>query len=98
MGRLSDIRVHHLEISLLITLLTDNAQSYNKMLLLCVCVCVCVFMLVSVSFGVVVNQLKSLLLKQCREIPAPLSPSKKHSPSKVPITELSVKLGYVLHS
>ncbi|KAI3363365.1 hypothetical protein L3Q82_011987, partial [Scortum barcoo] len=29
-----------------------------------------------------VNQLKSLLLKQCREIPAPLSPSKKPSPSK----------------
>uniref|UniRef100_A0A8D3DJZ6 SHH signaling and ciliogenesis regulator sdccag8 n=1 Tax=Scophthalmus maximus TaxID=52904 RepID=A0A8D3DJZ6_SCOMX len=29
-----------------------------------------------------VNQLKSLLLKQCREIPAPLSPSKKQSPSK----------------
>lgn len=29
-----------------------------------------------------VNQLKSLLLKQCKEIPAPLSPSKKHSPSK----------------
>ncbi|XP_070772289.1 serologically defined colon cancer antigen 8 homolog [Enoplosus armatus] len=29
-----------------------------------------------------VNQLKSLLLKQCREIPSPLSPSKKQSPSK----------------
>ncbi|XP_026210286.1 serologically defined colon cancer antigen 8 homolog isoform X1 [Anabas testudineus] len=29
-----------------------------------------------------VNQLKSLLLKQCRDIPAPLSPSKKQSPSK----------------
>ncbi|KAK2824492.1 hypothetical protein Q5P01_021667 [Channa striata] len=32
-----------------------------------------------------VNQLKSLLLKQCKEIPAPLSPlsSKKRSPSKI---------------
>ncbi|XP_023250219.1 serologically defined colon cancer antigen 8 isoform X1 [Seriola lalandi dorsalis] len=29
-----------------------------------------------------VNQLKSLLLKQCREIPAPLSPSKTQSPPK----------------
>ncbi|XP_039640300.1 serologically defined colon cancer antigen 8 homolog isoform X2 [Perca fluviatilis] len=29
-----------------------------------------------------VNQLKSLLLKQCREIPSPLSPSKKKSPAK----------------
>ncbi|XP_031164509.1 serologically defined colon cancer antigen 8 homolog isoform X3 [Sander lucioperca] len=29
-----------------------------------------------------VNQLKSLLLKQCREIPSPLSPSKKQSPAK----------------
>ncbi|KAM7408454.1 hypothetical protein PAMA_002263 [Pampus argenteus] len=29
-----------------------------------------------------VNQLKSLLLKQCREMPAPLSPSKTHTPSK----------------
>ncbi|XP_075931840.1 serologically defined colon cancer antigen 8 homolog isoform X1 [Anarhichas minor] len=29
-----------------------------------------------------VNQLKSLLLKQCREIPSPLTPSKKQSPSK----------------
>ncbi|XP_076599350.1 serologically defined colon cancer antigen 8 homolog [Chaetodon auriga] len=29
-----------------------------------------------------VNQLKSLLLKQCREIPSALSPSKKQSPSK----------------
>uniref|UniRef100_UPI0037E7AC27 serologically defined colon cancer antigen 8 homolog isoform X2 n=1 Tax=Semicossyphus pulcher TaxID=241346 RepID=UPI0037E7AC27 len=29
-----------------------------------------------------VNQLKSLLLKQCKEIPSSLSPSKKHSPSK----------------
>ncbi|KAM9365689.1 serologically defined colon cancer antigen 8 homolog [Pholidichthys leucotaenia] len=29
-----------------------------------------------------VNQLKSLLLKQCREIPIPLSPSRKPSPSK----------------
>ncbi|XP_040905137.1 serologically defined colon cancer antigen 8 homolog [Toxotes jaculatrix] len=29
-----------------------------------------------------VNQLKSLLLKQCRDNPAPLSPSKKQSPSK----------------
>ncbi|XP_032396851.1 serologically defined colon cancer antigen 8 homolog isoform X4 [Etheostoma spectabile] len=29
-----------------------------------------------------VNQLKSLLLKQCREIPSPLSPSKKQSPVK----------------
>ncbi|XP_073337966.1 serologically defined colon cancer antigen 8 homolog [Pagrus major] len=29
-----------------------------------------------------VNQLKSLLLKQCREIPSALSPSKKFSPSK----------------
>ncbi|XP_069549047.1 serologically defined colon cancer antigen 8 homolog isoform X1 [Brachyistius frenatus] len=29
-----------------------------------------------------VNQLKSLLLKQCREIPTPLSPSEKQSPSK----------------
>ncbi|MED6233919.1 hypothetical protein ATANTOWER_019079, partial [Ataeniobius toweri] len=29
-----------------------------------------------------VNQLKSLLLKQCREIPTPLSPSEKRSPSK----------------
>ncbi|XP_029305320.1 serologically defined colon cancer antigen 8 homolog isoform X2 [Cottoperca gobio] len=29
-----------------------------------------------------VNQLKSLLLKQCREIPSPLSPSKKHTPAK----------------
>lgn len=29
-----------------------------------------------------VNQLKSLLLKQCREMPAPLSPPKKHTPSK----------------
>ncbi|XP_045926784.1 serologically defined colon cancer antigen 8 homolog isoform X1 [Micropterus dolomieu] len=29
-----------------------------------------------------VNQLKSLLLKQCREIPSPLSPAKKESPSK----------------
>ncbi|XP_074501687.1 serologically defined colon cancer antigen 8 homolog [Sebastes fasciatus] len=29
-----------------------------------------------------VNQLKSLLLKQCRDIPAPLSPSKKPSPAK----------------
>ncbi|KAM6922418.1 serologically defined colon cancer antigen 8 homolog [Lycodopsis pacificus] len=29
-----------------------------------------------------VNQLKSLLLKQCREIPSPLAPSKKQSPSK----------------
>uniref|UniRef100_A0A3P8RZ74 SHH signaling and ciliogenesis regulator sdccag8 n=1 Tax=Amphiprion percula TaxID=161767 RepID=A0A3P8RZ74_AMPPE len=29
-----------------------------------------------------VNQLKSLLLKQCREIPPPLSPAEKRSPSK----------------
>ncbi|CAK6967089.1 serologically defined colon cancer antigen 8 homolog [Scomber scombrus] len=29
-----------------------------------------------------VNQLKSLLLKQCREMPAPLSPSKKHTSPK----------------
>ncbi|XP_033468474.1 serologically defined colon cancer antigen 8 homolog [Epinephelus lanceolatus] len=29
-----------------------------------------------------VNQLKSLLLKQCRDIPTPLSPSKKQSPAK----------------
>ncbi|XP_068575632.1 serologically defined colon cancer antigen 8 homolog [Cebidichthys violaceus] len=29
-----------------------------------------------------VNQLKSLLLKQCREVPSPLTPSKKQSPSK----------------
>ncbi|GLD63959.1 serologically defined colon cancer antigen 8 homolog [Lates japonicus] len=29
-----------------------------------------------------VNQLKSLLLKQCKDIPAPLSPSRKQSPSK----------------
>ncbi|XP_034040467.1 serologically defined colon cancer antigen 8 homolog isoform X2 [Thalassophryne amazonica] len=29
-----------------------------------------------------VNQLKNLLMKQCREISTPLSPSKKHSPSK----------------
>ncbi|XP_034537533.1 serologically defined colon cancer antigen 8 homolog [Notolabrus celidotus] len=29
-----------------------------------------------------VNQLKSLLLKQCKEIPSSLSPSKKQSPSK----------------
>ncbi|XP_037639239.1 serologically defined colon cancer antigen 8 homolog [Sebastes umbrosus] len=29
-----------------------------------------------------VNQLKSLLLKQCRDIPSPLSPSKKSSPAK----------------
>ncbi|KAK9541343.1 hypothetical protein VZT92_001396 [Zoarces viviparus] len=31
-----------------------------------------------------VNQLKSLLLKQGREIPSPLAPSKKQSPSKSP--------------
>ncbi|XP_060896060.1 serologically defined colon cancer antigen 8 homolog isoform X1 [Labrus mixtus] len=29
-----------------------------------------------------VNQLKSILLKQCKDIPSSLSPSKKHSPSK----------------
>lgn len=35
------------------------------------------------SFYSVVNQLKSLLLKQGREIPSTLSPSKKQSPPKV---------------
>lgn len=68
--------MHHLEISLLIILLIDT-QSYNKMLLLCVCIHVLM------SFGIVVNQLKSLLLKQCREIPTALSPSKKQPSSKV---------------
>lgn len=34
---MADIIVQHLEIYLLIVLLTDNAQSYNKMLLMCVC-------------------------------------------------------------
>uniref|UniRef100_A0A673BU51 Serologically defined colon cancer antigen 8 n=1 Tax=Sphaeramia orbicularis TaxID=375764 RepID=A0A673BU51_9TELE len=47
------------------------------LLVLYVCVCVCLLFI-----GVTVNQLKSLLLKQCKEMPAPLSPSKKHSPSK----------------
>lgn len=38
---MADIIVQHLEIYLLIVLLTDNAQSYNKMLLVCVCLHVC---------------------------------------------------------
>uniref|UniRef100_A0A665WUX9 Serologically defined colon cancer antigen 8 n=1 Tax=Echeneis naucrates TaxID=173247 RepID=A0A665WUX9_ECHNA len=35
-----------------------------------------------VSFGIEVNQLKSLLLKQCRDIPPPLSPPKNQCSSK----------------
>lgn len=73
----SHLVVRHLEISLCRILMIDSTQSYNKMLLMFV------YMLVLVAFGAEVNQLKSLLLKQCKEIPAPLSPSRKQSPSKV---------------
>ncbi len=63
-------------------LVERHYTSYYRMFCVCVCVCVCVHV-VLVSFDIVVNQLKSLLLKQCREIPSALSSSKKQSPSKV---------------
>uniref|UniRef100_A0AAX7U2Y6 Serologically defined colon cancer antigen 8 n=1 Tax=Astatotilapia calliptera TaxID=8154 RepID=A0AAX7U2Y6_ASTCA len=47
------------------------------------CLCTYLFLM---SF--VVNQLKSLLLKQGREIPTPVSPSKKQSPSKEGMSSL----------
>lgn len=53
--------------------------SFNKVFL----VLICVYILIFVSFGFVVNQLKSLLLKQGREITTTLSPSKKQPPPKV---------------